>query len=333
VTVFWRRRDLQPARTLAQQLLGLSLEVRDTRGCRWGHQNLGFILYHLGELSTAQSHLEQALTFCTPQQPPIGADLSEPRVFPLAVSALVLWTRGYPDQALAPLHQALAIAQEVAHPFSLALALCYAALLHHYRCEWQTSQAYVETLLTLVTEHGFPLWTAEATWLRGAALLGQGQCEAGIAQLCQWLSATQDREKSGPLPLSLLAEAYGEVGRVQEGLAMVDAVLADVPPTGKRVFLPRLYCLKSKLLLALSVAHQAEAETCLQHALVMARQQESKMWELRAAVSLSRLWQRQGKRAAARQLLAAVYAWFTEGFDTPDLQDAQTLLRQLSATP
>jgi class 3 adenylate cyclase/tetratricopeptide (TPR) repeat protein len=105
VTVFWRRRDLQPARTLAEQLLGLGLEVRDARGCRWGHQNLGFILYQLGELATAQSHLEQALTFYTPQQSHIGSDLSEPRVFPLAVSALVLWTRGYPDQALAPLYQ------------------------------------------------------------------------------------------------------------------------------------------------------------------------------------------------------------------------------------
>jgi predicted ATPase len=170
-------------------------------------------------------------------------------------------------------------------------------------------------------------------WLQGAALVGQGQCEAGIAQLCQWLTTTQDREKSGPLPLSLLAEAYGEVGRAQEGLAVVDAVLADVPPTGTRVFLPRLYWLKSKLLLALSVAHQAEAEACLQHALVMARQQESKMWELRAAMSLSRLWQCQDKGHAARQVLAAVYDWFTEGFDTPDLQEAQTLLRQLSCTP
>jgi predicted ATPase len=170
-------------------------------------------------------------------------------------------------------------------------------------------------------------------WIRGGALVEQGQREAGLAQLRQWLAATQEREKSEPFPLSLLAEAYGEVGRVQEGLAIVDAVLADVHPTGKRVFLPRLYCLKSKLLLALSVAHQAEAETCLHHALVMARQQESKMWELRAAMSLSRLWQGQGKRAAAHQLLTEVYDWFTEGFDTPDLQDTQTLLRQLSSTP
>ena len=114
---------------------------------------------------------------------------------------------------------------------------------------------------------------------------------------------------------------------------MVDDTLAEVHPTGKRVFLPRLYCLKSKLLLALSVAHQAEAETCLQHALAIARQQESKMWELRAAMSLSRLWQGQGKRDAAHQLLAEVYDWFTEGFATADLQEAQTLLRQLSSLP
>jgi predicted ATPase len=123
------------------------------------------------------------------------------------------------------------------------------------------------------------------------------------------------------------------VGQIQEGLAMVDATLAEVHPTGQRVFLPRLYWLKSKLLLTLSVAHQAEAEACLHHALAIARQQASKMWELRAAMSLSRLWQGQGKRDAAHQLLTEVYDWFTEGFDTPDLQDAQTLLRQLSCTP
>jgi tetratricopeptide (TPR) repeat protein len=333
VTVFWRRRDLQPARTLAQQLLRLGLEVHDARGCRWGHQNLGFILYHLGELAAAQSHLEQALTFYTPQQAHIiGIDMVEPRVFPLAISALVLWTRGYPDQALESLHKALAIAHEVAHPYSLGSVLRYTALLHHYRREWQTTQAYVDALLTLGTDHGLQYLVAEAMWIRGGALVEQGQREAGLAQLRQWLAASQEREKSEPFPLSLLAEAYGAVGQAQEGLAMVDAALADVHPTGKRVFLPRLYCLKSQLLLALSVAHQAEAETCLHQALVIARQQESKMWELRAAMRLSRLWQGQGKRDAAHQLLTEVYDWFTEGFDTPDLQAAQALLRQSSAT-
>jgi adenylate cyclase len=308
--------------------------VHDARGCRWGHQNLGYILYQLGELATAQSHLEQALTFYTPQQAHIiGVDMVEPRVFPLAVGALVLWTRGYPDQALEPLHQALAIAQEVAHPYSLGSVLRYTALLHYYRRDWQTTQAYVDALLTLGPEHGLQYLVAEAMWLRGGALVEQGQRAAGLAQLRQWLATIQGREQPGPLPLSLLAEAYGAVGQIQEGLAMVDATLAEVHPTGQRVFLPRLYCLKSKLLLTLSVAHQAEAETCLHHALAIARQQESKMWELRAAMSLSRLWQGQGKRDAAHQLLTEVYDWFTEGFDTPDLQDAQTLRRQLSSTP
>jgi DNA-binding winged helix-turn-helix (wHTH) protein/predicted ATPase len=332
-TVFWKRQDLQPARALAGQLLRLGLEVRDARGCRWGHQNLGFILYHLGELASAQFHLEQALTFYDPQQSSIGADLSEPRVFPLAVNALVLWTRGYPDRALEHIHQALAIAQEVAHPFSLGLVLCYAATLHHYRRDWQTTQHYVDALLTLTTAHGFPLWTAEATWLRGATLVEQGHPEAGVVHLRQWQAATQGRDQPAPFPLSLLAEAYGAVGQLQAGLAVAEEALAAIPPTGKRVFLPRLYCSKSKLLLALSIEHQAAAERCLQQALALARQQGAKMWELRAALSLSRLWQRQGKYDTAHQLLAEVYGWLTEGFDTHDLQDARVLLRQLTAVP
>jgi DNA-binding winged helix-turn-helix (wHTH) protein/tetratricopeptide (TPR) repeat protein len=332
-TIYWRRHDLQPARTLSEQLLALALEVRDARGCRWGHQNLGYILYHLGELAAAQSHLTQALTFYSPQQSPLGADMTEPRVFPLTIGALVLWTRGYPDQALKHLHQALAIAHEVTHPYSLGIALCYAAMLHSHRCEWQTAQAYVDALLTLGADHDLQYLVTVATWLRGAALVGQGHLAEGMTQLRQWWAVNQGREQPEPFRLSLLAEAYGEVGQAQEGLAMVEEALAKVHPTGKRVFLPRLYWLKSKLLLALSVEHRTEAATCLHHALAIARQQESKMWELRAAVSLSRLLQRQGKRAVARQLLAEVYNWFTEGFDTSDLQEAKILLRQLSSTP
>jgi class 3 adenylate cyclase/tetratricopeptide (TPR) repeat protein len=329
VTVYWQRHDLQPALTLAEQLLALALEVRDVRGCRWGHHNLGFILFQLGELATAQSHPEQSLTFYIPQQVHIGVDMSEPRVFPLGVIALVLWTRGYPDQALQHLHKALAIAQEVAHPFSLGVALGFATRLYLYRCEWHLTQEYLAALQTLRSEHGLQRFAAEAAWIRGAALVGQGQLEAGIAQLRQWLDATQGREPPAPLPLALLAEAYGEVGQVQEGLTKVDEALAAVHPMGKRVSLPRLYCVKSKLLLTLSVEHRAEAETCLHQALAIARQQQSKMWELRAATGLARLWQSQGKRQDAYDMLAPVYDWFTEGFDTVDLQEAKALLQEL----
>jgi predicted ATPase len=219
----------------------------------------------------------------------------------------------------------------VAHPHSLGVALCYAALLHSYRGEWQTAQAYVNALLTLGADHALQYLVAVAMWIRGVALVGQGQLAEGITHLHQWLAAARGMGESSPFPLSVLAEAYGEVGQVQKGLAMVEEALTEMHPTGKRVFLPRLYWLKSKLLLALCVAQQAEAEACLHQALAIARQQESKIWELRAVVSLSRLWQRQGKGAVARQLLAEVYGWFTEGFDTLDLQEAQALLEELQA--
>jgi predicted ATPase len=171
-----------------------------------------------------------------------------------------------------------------------------------------------------------------ATILRGWALTAQGQGVAGVAQMHQGLAAYHATGAAmGQTYLrALLVEGYGNVGQVDTGLRLLAEILAVVERTGERVWEAELYRLKGTLLLRQSVPDEHQAETCFQIALAIARRQQSKSLELRATMSLSRLWQQQGKRQEARQLLAEVYGWFTEGFDTADLQEAKALLDELA---
>ena len=238
---------------------------------------------------------------------------------------------GYPDQALVKSREALTLAQEVSHSFSLGFALYFAAQLHQHRREVQATYERAEVAITLSSEWGFPTWLANGTVLRGWALAVQGQGEEGMAQVRQGLAAHRatGEELIQPYFLALLAEACQHAGQTEEGLAVLAEALAVVDRTTERWWEAELYRLKGEFLLAHSAAQHAEAETCFRQALDITRHQQAKSLELRAAMSLARLWQRQGKRAAARALLAEVYDWFTEGFDTADLQDARALLREL----
>jgi len=186
-------------------------------------------------------------------------------------------------------------------------------------------------MLALANEHGFPYWLAEGTILQGWALAEHGQAEKGIARIRQGLSAYQatGAELFRTYWLALLAEAYGTVAQTEAGLHTLDEALAMVDKTGERVYEAELYRLKGEFTLRRSPEHHTEAETCFRQALEVARRQQAKSWELRAAISLSRLWQRQDKRAEAHELLASIYGWFTEGFDTADLQEARALLVEL----
>jgi predicted ATPase len=168
--------------------------------------------------------------------------------------------------------------------------------------------------------------------LRGWALVHQGQAQEGMAQITQGLMTyrTTGSEHARPYFLTLLAEAHHIQGEATAGLTVLTEALGLVDTTGERWYEPELYRLKGALLLQQHGDHQAEAERCFHHALEIARHQQAKSFELRTATSLSRLWQQQGKCVEARDLLAPVYGWFTEGFDTPDLQEAQALLDALA---
>jgi predicted ATPase len=247
--------------------------------------------------------------------------------------AWMLWTLGYPDQAWVAIRQALTLVEGVSHPVSLATALFAAAYLAQLCRHVQAVSAQAEAVMTLATEQGFPQWLAGGTFFRGWALAAQGQPEAGIAQLRQGLAAWRatGAEIGWPRWLTMLAEAYGSVGQPETGLTVLAEALALVEKTGQSVYEADLHRLQGELLLLhAGEGGGAEAEACFHHALTIARRQQAKSLELRAAISLGRLWQRQGKRAEARELLAEVYGWFTEGFDTADLQEAKTLLETLA---
>jgi predicted ATPase/DNA-binding winged helix-turn-helix (wHTH) protein len=334
----WRfylvRTEYQTARELAEQCLSLAQRVHDPVLLLVAHYALGATLYFLGAFTLCRAHLEQGLALYNRQQHQhlvfrYGMDLG---VWCLAYLIWPLWKLGYPDQALQRANEAITLAQQLAHPLSLASALDYAAMVHYYRREVHATQERAEASMALASEKGIPQFLALGMILRGWALAVQGQGEEGIAQLHQGLTAFRaaGAEIARSRYLALLAEAYGKVGQTEAGLTMLAEALAMVGTTGERFEEAELHRLKGELLLVLSTDNTTEAEACFHQALDIARRQEAKSLELRAATSLSRLWQAHGKHAAARQMLAEIYGWFTEGFDTADLQEAKALLDELS---
>jgi TOMM system kinase/cyclase fusion protein len=333
----WRfylvRAAYQTARELAEQCLSLAQRVDDPALLLVAHYMLGGTLYHFGELTLGRAHLEQGLALYDRQQHHhlafrYGMDLG---VWCLSYGAWPLWHLGYPDQALTRNNEAITLAQDLAHPHSLAAALNYTAMFHTFRREAHAAQELAEAGMAFSTEHGFTQYLALGMNMRGWAFAVQGQGEEGIAQLHQGLAAYRaaGAELGRPHRLALLAEAYGEVGQKEAGLTVLAEALAVVDKTGELFWEAELYRLKGELLLR-QANPTAEVEACFRQALDIARQQQAKSLELRAAISLSRLWQQQGKRAEAHDLLAPIYGWFTEGFDTPDLQEAKALLDTLA---
>jgi predicted ATPase len=294
----------------------------------------------MGEFPLARAHLEHSLALYDPQQHRAYGFVFDPGVDSLCTLARVLQLLGYPDQALRRSQEALTLARELAHPFSLSVALRAAASVHHRRGELPVAQALHAEGLALCREQGFAQETAQGMLLHGWGLVAQGRQAEGIAQMRQGLDAVRvtGAESDRLWMLSLLAAACRHTGQVEEGLGLVAEALAMVHHMGKHVDASGLYRLKGDLLLQGSghtlpsggPGHASEAEACFRQAFEVARRQHAKALELRAAMSLSRLWQRQGKRAEAYDLLAPIYSWFTEGFDTTDLQEAKALLEELA---
>jgi predicted ATPase len=334
-TFYIVRAELQTARELAEELSRLAQRAQVPAMFVEAYSMLGTTSFYLGEIASARVHLEQGIARYDSQQHRSRAFLevgTDPGVLCLIYAAQVLWLLGYPDQALTKSHEALTLAQELSHPFSLAYALDFAAWLHQLRQEWQAAQEQAEAAMTLSTKEGFPLWLAIGTILRGRTLAEQGQGPEGIAQMRQGLGVFQaiGAEVGRPYFLALLAEAYKQGGQTDEGLKILDEALAAVQKTGERWCEAELYRCQGELLLARSTQHDAEAEAYFHRALDVARHQLAKSLELRAALSLSRLWQRQGKQAEARELLGPIYGWFTEGFDTAEVKEAEAVFEELS---
>jgi TOMM system kinase/cyclase fusion protein len=338
------RSELRTARELGEHLLTLAQQVGDPVLRVEAHYALGLTLNYLGEFAAAQHHLEQGIALYDPQQHQTHAFRygQDPGVACRAYGAVTLWWLGYPEQALRRSHEAVTLARELAHPVSLGFALFLTSWVPQFRREGQRTQERAEAAIALATEHGLPVFGAGGTIFRGWALTqrdaepgaGQGSGEEGIVQLQQGMAAWRatGAEALRPYYLALLAEATGKGGQVEAGLHLLAEALAVANDTGECRWDAELHRLKGELLLARPGEHHAEAESCFCQALDIARQQQAKSLELRAAMSLSRLWQQQGKRQEAYDLLAPIYGWFTEGFDTADLREAKALLDQLQGS-
>jgi class 3 adenylate cyclase/predicted ATPase len=333
---------LRMAREFAEQLLAFARATQDATLLLEAHMSLGTVLVSLGEFAAALNHLEQGLAYRDAATYPLLPDISHPALGCLFSSGFALWYLGYPDQAQARIQAGLEMAQQLVYPHYLVWGQHLGAMFFQLCRDMPRMHELADAVVLGAARQGLQICHLTGVVLQGWALVQAGQGDAGIAQIQQGLSECRTRGIGASLPryCALLAEAYKSVGHITPGLAVLAEAQASIERTGERAYAAELLRLQGELLLTQDGRRhpakearriQVEAEGCFQQALDMARSQQAKMLELRAAVSLSRQWQQQGKRQEAKQLLAEVYAWFTEGFGTVDLQEAKTLLTELEA--
>jgi predicted ATPase len=334
----WRfylvRPQFHTARELGDTLLRLAQQAHDPALAVVAHYALGVTGLYLGALPAARTHLEAGIARYTPDQrrAPVFRMGQDPGVACRIHTAMALWLLGYPAQALARVHEALALAHALSHPFSLAYAQWLAAVVSQWRRDVSAVHEQAEAAVTLSAEQGFTQWAAQGTSLRGWALAMQGQGEEGMTQIRQGIAAMRATGAALNVPYfsTVLADVAAHLGHPEDGLQALAEAHTLVEHHEEREWEAEVCRLRGVLLLRQPGTPPAEAEAWLQRALDVARRQEAKSLELRAAMSLSRLWQQQGQREAAREMLAPIYGWFTEGFETADLQEAQALLEELS---
>jgi predicted ATPase len=326
------RGELDVAQRLNEDLLRLSRQRNDSAGLVLGHLSSGRDLMLVGRFASAQSHLEDGMALYDPiSHRSLGqqAGSGDPHVNLQAYSAIVLFCLGFPDQALARSGAAIADARRLAHPPSLALSLSLGTLPLSLVGDNAALDERAAQLVAVATEQGFPVWRAMGTVHRGWVMVKNGDLNRGISLLRSGWAAYRatGTDMWTPYNSALLASACEIAGQIEESLTLLDDALQIVERTGQRWFAAELYRHKGQLLLR--QGHTEAAEELYRKALNIAQEQEAKLWELRAAVSLARLRRDQGRHAEARDLLALVYGWFTEGFDTPDLMEAKALLDEL----
>lgn len=280
-------------------------------------------------------HLEQAISLYDLQHDRTLAFMSgqDPGVVCRSFASWSLWALGYNDRARTRSEEAVALAREFGHANTLGLALSFAANFHNTRREWAAALAYAEAGVSLAQEQGLVFWGALGMCNLGIALANLGQPEIGMAKLCRGIKMYQaaGADLVRARNLVMLAGMYGMVGRINEGLQMVTEACMFMQQSGERGWESSLYLVKGGLVLQSDYPGKAaEAEGCFHEAIAVARQLQAKTPELRATMSLARLWQQQGKRKEAHELLSDICRWFTEGFDTPDLKDARALLEELA---
>ncbi|MBP2433906.1 MULTISPECIES: adenylate/guanylate cyclase domain-containing protein [Bradyrhizobium] len=329
------RAELRASHEVAQRALDAAQSTHDAAALVIGHRSVGISLIHLGKLDAARAHLEQAIGHYDPDT---HRDLAFRYAYdPLVackgyLASLTLTQMGYLDQALRRIDEAIAYAETLSHRPSTAFALLHACYCHFFRRDEGLLRQRAAALIAECSKQGFAFWLAGGGIYAGWSKVEGGDIEAGLRQLRDGLAKWRAAEASLLMPMHLvvLAEACLRAGQANDALAAVTEALACVERSEERVFDAQVHRCYGDVLLAQSDRNAAEAEGSYRHALEIARGQNARLLELRAASSLARLWRDQGKHGKARDLLAPVYGWFTEGFDTLDLKQAESLLDELA---
>jgi predicted ATPase len=332
-TFYGVRGECRTALRLGNDLLPLAERLRDAEYRLAASAAVGQLLFWVGEFSAGLEHLERGTD---PHHFDSKSSLAlvfgmEPRVLCRSFGAWALVLLGCLEQALQRSSDALALAERLSHPFVLAWALCHAVWVRLERREATACRERAEALIALCREQGFEQILALGVFGHGAALVLEGRLDEGITQMREGLADYRagGAELGATYGLALLADAHGKLGQAEEGLKLLEEALTHVRTREERFYEAEIRRLKGELLL-MQGAPPEEVEACFRQALDIARQQQAKLLELRAAMSLSRLW-KQGRKEEPREMLAEIYNWFTEGFDTADLQEAKALLEELSS--
>ena len=325
------RAELDAARDVAEELLQWAKTREDTVAVVVAHRFAGTSRLFRGELMAAMEHFERALALYAPA-PRYSEILHDPRVLTLSQTAWTVMLQGYPNQGAVCSHEALAAAQAAADAHTLAMTMHQQNVVDQLRGDRQSVEERAAALITLTAERGFAHWHATATILHGWAVAARGAVEDGIVEMSRGLAAKRatGAQLKVPYYLGLLASAYASRGHHAEALALFDDALVRVARTGERWFEAELHRRRGEAWLRSPEFDPTAVESCFRDAMAVAQEQKAKLWELRAATGLAQLWAEQGRRAEARDLLAPIYGWFTEGFDTADLRDAKALLDGLT---
>lgn len=322
------RAELVLAREDAQELLDLGEARNDPVVRLSGCIAAALTLFHLGDFAASRAFAERALELHDPVYRPFY-DVRDQEILSLALLSRALCFLGYLDQARARCDEAEAKARRSARAFDLAYVLGHACMSDFYLQSETNLLRHAEELSSLCAERGFPHWGSIAMLYRGWCMSAAGTAEAGLAMLLEGLEAYRATGANMGVPgiLVALADRYGRAGRPKEGLKQLDEAARLVATTRERYADAHAHQVRGDLLV--SMGDCAAAEASFSQASDIARGQGTKLLELNAVVSLARFWRDQGRRSEARELLAPIYAWFTEGFDTPALREAKTLLDEL----
>ena len=327
------RAEHQKAYQLGEESLSLAQQVNDPLLVALGHWYTGIALFCFGEFSEAHAHFQQVINFYNPEkhhQLLVNLRGSDSGLSAFAYDACCLWCLGYPDQAQKRGQEALALAQETNHPFSSADVICYAGcLFSEMRQDGETLNQSAEQLNQLASEK-VPGWLGMAISHNGIASSNLGQFAEGIAQIQQGIATNESIGAKCYLSVTLgyLAEAQAKAGQLERGLDTLDESLTIIEQSSEHNWEAELYRMRAEILLM--QGRNKKAEASLLKAIEIARRQNAKSWELRAATDLACIWKSEGKIDKAYALLAPVYEWFTEGSDTPDLISARELLEGLA---